>query len=216
VFTSRNGELLDIYDKQPYSIEIENLQLIVDKDVFPPDLGLATKYVAKEIKRYRPKYALDMGCGTGFVAFVMKSMGVEKVYAIDIHPPAVACARKNLELNLHLRPIEILQGDLFEPLIKENIKFDLIVFNQPYYPIEETIFGMGADGGRAIVERFFNQVRNFLAPNACIVMPFSDMAADCNNPLHVALSCGFSACCLLELTDRYHHYVYEFKLVNSN
>jgi release factor glutamine methyltransferase len=56
------------------------------------------------------------------------------VYAVDIEPAAVACARRNLE------PVggHVYQGDLFEPLpVRLAGHVDTLVANVPYVPTAE-------------------------------------------------------------------------------
>ncbi|MFT4289158.1 putative protein N(5)-glutamine methyltransferase [Nocardioides sp.] len=77
-----------------------------------------------------PGRVLDLGCGTGALgAAVASRLPGAEVWAIDVDPAAVACARGNL-------PAErVLQGDLFEPL--PDLVFDVILANAPYVPTEE-------------------------------------------------------------------------------
>ncbi|MBO0842241.1 MAG: putative protein N(5)-glutamine methyltransferase [Nocardioides sp.] len=71
---------------------------------------------------------LDLGCGTGALGAVVAAQvpGAE-VWASDIDPAAVACARLNLP------PSRVLQGDLFGPL-PDGLRFDVVLANAPYVP----------------------------------------------------------------------------------
>lgn len=71
-----------------------------------------------------------MGCGTGIHAVLCAKFGAD-VVAIDINQSAVECAKSNALRNEVSESIKILQGDLFKPV--ENGKYDLILFNPPYY-----------------------------------------------------------------------------------
>jgi release factor glutamine methyltransferase len=74
---------------------------------------------------------LDLGCGTGAIGAAVSARvpGVE-VWAVDVDPDAVACARRNLP------PERVLLGDLFEPL-PEALAFDVVLANAPYVPTGE-------------------------------------------------------------------------------
>jgi len=77
-----------------------------------------------------PRRVLDLGCGTGALGAAVAARVPEvEVWAVDVDPAAVACARLNL-------PAErVLEGDLFEPL--PAMAFDVILANAPYVPTEE-------------------------------------------------------------------------------
>jgi release factor glutamine methyltransferase len=75
---------------------------------------------------------LDLGCGTGAIAAAVLARvpGVE-VYAVDVDPAAVACARRNLP------PGRVLEGDLYEPLppgLRGRVA--VIAANAPYVPTD--------------------------------------------------------------------------------
>lgn len=154
--SDRNLELIEAFNSQPYFIELDGFNLVIDKDVFPPDIGYASKFLAQVLKKYKPEVALDMGSGSGYLAFVLRKIGVPFVTAIDNHSPAIDCIYKNIKKNPEVVPIRVLKGDLFKPLDEEKI-FDLIVFNHPYYPYTNNhIFGLEKDGGKVIIESFLS------------------------------------------------------------
>lgn len=73
---------------------------------------------------------LDLGCGSGIGAIAAAARGAP-VIATDINPEAVRNTQINA-LAVHLQDqIETRVGDLFEPVGDE--RFDLILFNPPYY-----------------------------------------------------------------------------------
>lgn len=208
---SRDNQLAHIRQTQPYFAELDGLSLLVDVDVFPPDLGFTSRYLARELKKYHPQRALDMGCGTGYLALVMRKQGVPTVWALDVHEPAVICARKNAERN-ELTGVRVEQSDLFSA-IDPGVVFDLIVFNQPYYPsTHEVIFGLGFDGGRAIIERFMQEVEPYLAPQGVLIMPFSDMAGPEHDPSKIVPQFGYSSKKVFDHHDgTFSHLIYEFQ-----
>ena len=71
---------------------------------------------------------VDLGCGTGAIAAAVRAAvpGVE-VYAADIDPDAVACARRNLP------PDRVFEGDLYDPLPDRlRGRVDVVAANAPY------------------------------------------------------------------------------------
>jgi release factor glutamine methyltransferase len=75
--------------------------------------------------------AVDLGCGTGAIgkATATRTPGAE-VWAVDVDPAAVACARRNLP------PDRVLLGDLYAPL-PAGLRFDVVLANAPYVPTHE-------------------------------------------------------------------------------
>jgi methylase of polypeptide subunit release factors len=77
-----------------------------------------------------------MCCGAGPVAAVLAAQvpGVE-VWAVDVDPVAVRCARRNLPDG------RVLLGDLFDPLPADlRGRVGVLVANAPYVPSEEVAF----------------------------------------------------------------------------
>ena len=118
--------------------DIDEFRLVVLPDVFNPvlfrtgaALGRAVRQVqfAETGDGARP-LASDLGCGSGVGAIFAASRGARAI-AVDINPQAVRCARMNARLNHFEDRIEARLGDLFEPVRAE--RFDLILFNPPFY-----------------------------------------------------------------------------------
>ena len=78
---------------------------------------------------------LDMGTGSGIAAIAAARRGA-RVVAVDISTEAVRCARINVLLNRVDDRVEIRCGDLFEPVQGE--RFDLVLFNPPFYAGQAT------------------------------------------------------------------------------
>lgn len=71
---------------------------------------------------------LDIGCGSGAIgAAVLARVPDLQVWAVDVDPVAVDCARLNLP------PERVLLGDLFAPLTA-GLRADVICANAPYVP----------------------------------------------------------------------------------
>jgi len=76
--------------------------------------------------------ALDLCCGTGAVGAAVRA-GVPEadVYAAEIDPAAVACARRNLP------PDRVFEGDLYDALPAALLgRVDVLACNAPYVPTD--------------------------------------------------------------------------------
>lgn len=114
--------------------EFCGLRIDVDPGVFVP--RRRTELLAREaVALTRPgAVVVDLCCGAGALGAVVASEveGVE-LWAADIDPVAVRCARRNVPAGAVVR-----QGDLFEalpPALRGRI--DVLVANVPYVPTEE-------------------------------------------------------------------------------
>ena len=208
----RRNRLERALKKQPYKYTYNGIDIIVCKDVFPPNIGFASEALFNEILKYSGDYAADVGTGTGILALAMKQAGFKKVYAIDNHKPSIACAIQNIE-NSHHTDIEVRESDLLTTF-KTNQKFDLIVFNHPYSPAtNKIIFGNGRDGGKRIVERFLQQARGNLSKDGVILMSFSSLFREENNPEPIAKNLGYSSKVLFKQNVKLGtNYVFEFRI----
>jgi release factor glutamine methyltransferase len=126
-------------------------------------------------------YVLDMGTGCGILGIVAASKA-RRVMAVDINPYAVRCARRNAELNRVIDKMHFIEGDLFAPLRTEE-KFDLIVFNAPYLPVESRENGFwlgrawaGGATGRRIIDRFICEAPRYLKENGAVLLMQSTLS----------------------------------------
>jgi release factor glutamine methyltransferase len=207
-----HSEFRSYIEQQPYSVVLDGIRLTIDNDVFPPDMGKCSRNMASIARDYPARTALDMGCGSGYLALSLKRSGVQEVWASDIHGPAVECARRNVKLNEAIGPVQVVKSDLFKD-IPEGLKFDLIIFNQPFGPGQgDTVCGCGPDGGYRIVKRFLQQAVERLNPDGVVMMAFSDREPVENSPDRVAADLGYPVKVLL---DAYYgganNYIYEIR-----
>lgn len=89
---------------------------------------------AAAIARLGPaSVAVDLCCGSGAIAAaIVAEVPFAEVYATDIDPVAVACARENLPT------ATVLCGDLLDPLPSSvRGRVDVLVANTPYVPSAE-------------------------------------------------------------------------------
>ena len=125
---------------------------------------------------YQVRTALDMGCGSGYLALSMKRSGVHEVWASDIHGPAVTCARRNMRLNEEVGPIHVVQSDLFENIGPDE-RFDLIVFNAPFFFLDprnhqECGYMCGSHG--EVIRAFWDGVMKHLSPSGKVQVTRSE------------------------------------------
>lgn len=81
------------------------------------------------------QYVCDLCTGCGCIAVaIAKNFADAKIIATDICDKALAIAAENVSKSQLGQRIELLQGDLFEPIIShlDAKEFDLIVCNPPY------------------------------------------------------------------------------------
>lgn len=82
------------------------------------------------------KNVADIGTGAGVIPIILKKhWKANKVFATDISRKALEVAVKNNKI--HNTEVEFLDGDLFDPLINQNIKLDVLISNPPYISSDE-------------------------------------------------------------------------------
>ncbi len=151
------------YD-QPALEWVEGQPLLVLPQVFNPRLLRSGEFLVRNLnERLIPpgSRVLDMGTGSGVGALVA-ARWADRVVAVDINPEAVRCARINVALSRREERIEVREGDLFGPVQGE--RFDVVLFNPPYYrgtpqsPLDQ------AWRSTDVVERFAAGLRAHLTP----------------------------------------------------
>ena len=136
----------------------------------------------EQVKKYAKGIVLDIGTGSGIQALTAaKNKKVKKITAIDINKKSIDYCKKNIKfLNLENsktfqinKKITFLQSNLFN---KINKSFDTIIFNPPYLPQESENKYLALEGGKKgyeVIEKFINQVSNYLNINGIILIVFS-------------------------------------------
>ncbi|MCW2768716.1 MAG: putative protein N(5)-glutamine methyltransferase [Aeromicrobium sp.] len=109
-------------------------RVLVDPGVFVPRVRTGV-LVHEGLRGLGPgSVVVDLCCGTGAVAIALAARAPAlELYACDIEPAAVACARRNLE------PLggTVLEGDLLDALPTTlHGRVDLLVVNAPYVPTD--------------------------------------------------------------------------------
>jgi release factor glutamine methyltransferase len=156
--------------------KVAGTPILVLPQVFNPKLFRSGEFLAcclgPEIVR-PDATVLDLGTGSG-VGAIFAARWAARVVAVDINPEAVRCARINLLLNRVEERVEVRQGDLFAPVRGE--RFDLVLFNPPYYsgpPRNALDWAWRSDD---IHLRFAAGLANALAPGGCALVALSSDA----------------------------------------
>jgi len=121
---------------------------------------------------------VDVGTGCGAIAI---SLDLEekrtKVFATDISSQALEIAKQN---NKELQAnVSFIQGDMLEPLIEKNMKFDIFVSNPPYIPKQQEIQNVvkdnephialfGGEDGLYFYRKIFKDVSKLLKDKALL------------------------------------------------
>jgi len=137
--------------------------------------------LCKFIKKYCKGRVLDMGTGCGILA-ILATGKASKVVAVDINPQAIACTKKNAELNGVKAKIETRLGNLFGA-IETDEKLDIILFNAPYLPVEndegkswiEKAWA-GGKTGRKLIDQYIGKAPKHLAENGRILLVQSSLS----------------------------------------
>ncbi|HEU4812242.1 MAG TPA: putative protein N(5)-glutamine methyltransferase [Nocardioides sp.] len=129
---------------------------------------------------------LDLCCGSGAVgAAVLAAVPDAEVYAAEIDPAAVACARQNLPA------ARVFEGDLYDALPNAlRGRVDVIVCNAPYVPTDAIALmppearvhepGVALDGGREgldVQARVVAAASTWLAPGGHLLIETSERQA---------------------------------------
>jgi release factor glutamine methyltransferase len=127
---------------------------------------------------------LEIGTGSGAITLALaKKLTQARFWATDISGTALETARANSrQLDLEER-IEFREGDLWEPVEKEQIGFDLIVSNPPYVTSEQyaalapeikdyepEIALNGRQDGRYYLEKIAARASEFLNPDGWLLL----------------------------------------------
>ncbi|MFJ9853647.1 putative protein N(5)-glutamine methyltransferase [Streptomyces sp. NPDC101150] len=176
--------------------EFHGLRVTVDPGVFVPRrrteflVGRAVA-LGRRAARATPDrtVVVDLCCGSGAVGAALgTALDRVELYAADIEPAAVRCARRNIGAVGG----EVYEGDLFAPLpaaIRGRI--DVLVANVPYVPSEEVgllpaeareheplvALDGGADG-LDVLRRVTAAAPQWLAPGGHLLVETSERQAD--------------------------------------
>lgn len=194
-------------------------------DVYPPsdDSYLILDFLKKVITEQKfddmpiqeVKRILDMGTGTGIIAIFLEMVKLRmdsfhcKIYASDVLPNAIYCARLNEKLNNLDNRIRFIESNLFESFPKDlNHSLDIIIFNPPYLPSIDNSLNLnkdntwnGGETGIEILVEFFKQAKEFLSNHGVIYFICST-----HTPVKLFLNILSSQSFYVEEKDKIHFF----------
>jgi len=109
-------------------------RISIDPGVFVP--RRRSEFLVKHAATVMARGAVvvDMCCGSGAIGAALAAVRPIELYAVDIDPAAVACARRNIDGHVY-------EGDLCDPLPATlQGRVDVLVVNAPYVPPDEIAF----------------------------------------------------------------------------
>jgi release factor glutamine methyltransferase len=188
--------------RRPVLERIDGLPFVVLPEVLNPVVFRSGAFLARTVAASpaaAPRQgarAIDMGTGSGVGAVFAARRGFQ-VVGVDLNPDAVRCARANVLLNGLEERIEIRQGDLFGPVSGE--RFDLVLWNPPFFRGEPTSHFDLAWRATDVMERFAAGLPGALAPGgAALVLVSTD--GDAEGMVGALATQGFA----LEVAARRH------------
>ena len=129
------------------------------------------------LKRYKgsKKTAIDIGIGSGVLAFQMVKHGFQKVFGTDTNPNAIVGLSKFMKDTKLSRKVELSLGHLFGKWEKQT---ELIVFNPPWLPVSEVLENQDEAMyyDKKLFPDFFAAADKMLLPEGKIVVLFSNLA----------------------------------------
>jgi release factor glutamine methyltransferase len=151
----------------------------VDENVYEP--AEDSFLFAENLDVQEGAKVLDVGTGCGILGIVAAKKSSE-VFAVDVNPYAVRCAKENAERNDVRGNTHYVQGDLFTPL-RDAREFDVVLFNAPYLPVEEgeadswlACAWAGGVSGRQVIDRFVLEAPRHLRRTGRVLLMQSTLA----------------------------------------
>ena len=155
---------------------IDGRPFVILPQVLNPGLFEASTFLAQTVNSIPlvpETRVLDLGTGAGLSAIVAAQQ-VRCVTASDINPEAVRCARINAWFNRVDDRIDVLEGDLFAPLIDR--RFDMIAFNPPFFRGVPRDRLDQAWRSTDVIERFAAELQAHLSPTGFALVIYSSAA----------------------------------------
>lgn len=182
------------------------------EEVYPP--AEDTFMLIDNLQIKEDDYVLEIGTGTGIVS-IKAAKKAQKVVAVDINPHALKCAEENMKLN-NINNMKVIESDLFENI---DDKYDVIIFNTPYLPVEEDEhdpdddYAKAWDGGidgRQTIDLFLQQAGEYLKKGGLIQLIQSSLS-DNEKTLEYLNHNGYEAV----IGDVEHQFFEDITLINA-
>ena len=150
-------------------------------EIYPPkeDSFFLSDFVDKKVKKLHPKKILDMGSGTGILAKCAIDSGLDivNIFVSDINPKSIKILEKDFK--------NVFLSDLFDKIPKKP-KFDLIIFNPPYLPLDKkepkssSLSTTGGKKGSEIINKFLINAKDYLKKDGEVLLLISSLTKDVN------------------------------------
>jgi len=164
-----------------------NIKVTADTLIPRPETELLVERAVEFLRRRSGgQYVLDLCTGSGCVAAaIAKNHSGSKIIATDISDAALAVAAENIAHHELADRVELLEGDLFEPVIKQldTSKFDLVVCNPPYLSTveyeslesnvkdyEPSLALLAGEQGLDVYKRIAQRIDEFLKPDGALML----------------------------------------------
>lgn len=167
------------------------LEFEIDPRVLVPRSPFAELILAEFRPWVEPagvRRVLDLGTGSGCIAIaVARMLPHVRVDAVDISPPALEVARRNVARHELADRVTLLEGDLYGPV--RNRRYDIIVANPPYvsdaemaelpreYAHEPALALRAGADGLAVARRILAGAVDHLEPDGTLFVEVGDSDA---------------------------------------
>jgi len=134
--------------------------------------------LSKELKKFcKNKSVLDIGSGSGILTETAIEAKAKSVLTTDINSESISLLKNKFR---HNKNVSIISSNLFSKIPK-NKKFDIIVFNPPYLPLdkkepqESRVATTGGKQGDEIILSFLKQAPSYLNKSGFILLLTSSL-----------------------------------------
>jgi release factor glutamine methyltransferase len=136
------------------------------------DSFIMLEELLKVIKKYKPRYVLDVGTGSGILA--LEAAKYCFVDAVDIDKESLSYVKEKIERE-GTKNIRVFYSDLFSNVKR---KYNLIVFNPPYLPYNDANeeFNKEIFYKENIIKKFLEDAKKFLNRKGKILFCFSSFS----------------------------------------
>ncbi|MGE5227097.1 MAG: 50S ribosomal protein L11 methyltransferase [Planctomycetaceae bacterium] len=148
--------------------------LLIGPGVFSPTS--TSKTLADALEIGPDDTVIDVGCGSGVLAFVAAKLGAKRVWGVDLSAPAVEAAAENAKA-LGLEGVcEFRQGDLLEPV--RDVRASVLIGDVSGIPDEIAKASgwfedvpAGGPTGAELPSKFLRSIGNILVPGGRLYLP---------------------------------------------
>jgi len=176
------------YEPLQYITQIQpffNEEYIVNTDVLIPrsDSEILVETAIKYIQGNNLKTGIDMCTGSGALGIsISKNSNIDKMILVDISENALVVTNKNIVKNNSTNKCTAIKSNLFEAILQDKSKYDIIVTNPPYIRAEELVNlsnyvqkepMLALNGGKSgldFYERIFKEATHVLVDNGYIIL----------------------------------------------